>query len=86
MLCSHWRIDLDDLKVKHDQIIEKVNKNRNNLMELMNFIHKIHTNTALNTMTPEHLENEKNIQQTFLNIKSELQNLSKLIQIERSIY
>ena len=56
MLCSHWRIDLDDLKVKHDQIIEKVNKNRNNLMELMNFIHKIHTNTALNTMTPEHLE------------------------------
>lgn len=59
MLCSHWRIDLDGLKLKHDLIIEKVNKNRNNLMELMNFIYKIHTNTALNIMTPEHLENEK---------------------------
>ncbi|HCD3607503.1 TPA: integrase, partial [Staphylococcus aureus] len=86
MLCSHWRIDLDDLKVKHDQIIEKVNKNHDNLMELMNFIYKIHTNTALNIMTPEHLENEKDLEQTHLNVKSELQNLSKLIQIERSIY
>ncbi|MDQ0298695.1 hypothetical protein J2S78_001103 [Salibacterium salarium] len=86
MLCSHWRIDLDDLKVQHDQIIKKVNKNRDNLMELMNFIYKIHTNTAINIMTPEHLENEKGLEQTFLNIKSELQNLSKLIQIERSIY
>ncbi|MCR0852999.1 integrase [Staphylococcus aureus] len=86
MFCSHWRIDLDDLKVKHDQIIEKVNKNHDNLMELMNFIYKIHTNTALNIMTPEHLENEKDLEQTHLNVKSELQNLSKLIQIERSIY
>ena len=86
MLCSHWRIDLDDLKLKQEQIVEKVNKNRDNLMELMNFIYKIHTNTALNIMTPEHLENEKNLEQTFLNIKSELDNLSKLIQIERSIY
>lgn len=30
MLCSHWRIDLNDLKVKRDQIIKKVNKNRDN--------------------------------------------------------
>lgn len=67
-------------------IIEKVNKNRNNLTELMNFIYKIHTNTVLNIMTPEHLENEKDLQQTFRNIKLELHNLSKLIQIERSIY
>ncbi|ADU31289.1 tyrosine-type recombinase/integrase [Evansella cellulosilytica] len=86
MLCSHWRIDLDGLKIKHDLIIEKVNKNRNNLMELMNFIYKIHTNTVLNIMTPEHLENEKDLQRTFQKVKSELHNLSKLIQIERSIY
>src|SRR5699024_984869 len=68
MLCSHWRIDLNDLKVKRDQIIKKVNKNRDNLMELMNFIYKIHTNTALNIMTPEHLENKKDLEQQFLNI------------------
>jgi hypothetical protein len=52
----------------------------------MNFIYKIHTNTVLNIMTSEHLENEKDLQQTFRNIKSELHNLSKLIQIERNIY
>lgn len=87
MLCSHWRIDLDDIKLKEDLIIEKVNKNRNNLIELMNFIYKIHTNTVLNIMSPGYyLENEKDLQQTFQKVKSELHNLSKLIQIERNIY
>ncbi|RST76212.1 site-specific integrase [Siminovitchia acidinfaciens] len=86
MNCSHWRIDLDDLKLRHDLIIEKVNKNRNNLIELMNFIYKVHTNTVLNITTSEHLGNEKDLQQTFQKVKSELQNLSKLIEIERSIY
>src|SRR5699024_5284858 len=86
MLCSHWRIDLNDLKVKRDQIVKNVKKNRYNQKELMNYIYKIHTNTALNIMTHEHLENETDLDQTFVYIKSELQNLSKLIQIERSIY
>src|SRR5699024_8327913 len=86
MLCRHGPIDLNDLKVKRDQILKKVKKKRDNLMKLMNLIYKIKTNTDLNIMTPEHLENEKDLEQTFLNIKSELQNLSKLIQIERSIY
>ncbi|CAM3746784.1 tyrosine-type recombinase/integrase [Mesobacillus zeae] len=86
MLCSHWRIDFDDIKLKHNLIIEKVNKNRNNLNELMNFIYKIHTNTVLNTLTPKHLENEKDLQQTLQKVKSELHNLSKLIQFERNIY
>lgn len=86
MHCSHWRIDLEDIKLKHDLIIEKINKNRNNLIELMNFIYKIHTNTVLNIMTPGYLENEKDLQQTFKKIKSELHNLSKLIEIERNIY
>src|SRR5699024_12041722 len=30
MLCSHSRIDLNDLNMKRDQIIKKVNKNRDN--------------------------------------------------------
>src|SRR5699024_2022351 len=86
MLCSHWRIDLNDLKVTRDQIIKKVNKNRDNLMELMNFIYKIQRNTAITIMTSGQHENEKDLAQTFLKIKSQLQNLSKLIQIERSSY
>src|SRR5699024_11489185 len=85
MLCSHWRIDLNELEVKHDLIVEKVNKKRNNLLDLMNFIYKIHTNTALNIMSSEYLEQEKDLHQTFQNIKSEIHNLSKLIQIERGI-
>ncbi|MCZ8533031.1 integrase [Psychrobacillus psychrodurans] len=86
MLCSHWRIELDDIKLKHDLIIEKVNKNRDNLIELMNFIYKVHTNTVLNIMSPEHLENENHLQHTLQKVKSELHNISKIIQIERNIY
>lgn len=85
MLCSHWRIDLDDLKSEHHHILNKINQNRNNLIDLMNFIYKIHTKTVLNIMTGESLENDRKLEQTFIDIKSNLDKLSKLTQIERSI-
>jgi len=86
MLCSHWRLDLEDLQSKHDLIVDKINNNRNKLIELMNFIYKLHTNGVLNMTEPGHLDNETDLQQKLKKVKSELHNLSKLMQYEGGIY
>lgn len=86
MFCSHWRLDLDDLYYKHNLIVNKLNENQNNLIDLMNFIYKLHTKGILNIMAPGHLENETNLQQVLQKIKSEIHNRSILTQYERSIY
>src|SRR5699024_176466 len=86
MLYSNWRIDLNDLKVKLDQILKNIINKQNNHMELIKYNYKIHTNTAITNMTPDNLENEKDLDQTLLKNKSDKKNITTQNQIARRIY
>lgn len=86
MNCSHWRVELDDLQQKHDLIINKINTNRNSLIELMNFFYKLHTKSILKNTELCHIEDEKSSQIYIKKINAELQNLSNLVQIERRLH
>lgn len=48
MLCTHWRIDYDDLIKNSEEIL---NKTKSNITELMNFIYYLRTNAEFNLNT-----------------------------------
>lgn len=82
MLCSHWRIDKEELNENHFEIIKKINNTRDNVTELMNFIQSFHKNIINEMPDTNDFENDITRLTTLNKINSEIINLTKLTNLK----
>lgn len=87
MLCTHWRINYDDLIRNSEEILNNINKTKSNITELMNFIYSLRTNAEFNLNTE--FKSEDNISRALKKVNSEIVNLFELTKLqkgENSVY
>lgn len=78
MLCSHWRIDAQELLKKEDLIKECFSKRRRHIHELFAFIKNLHTHILKDEFTRTNPNTLKQLKTTSKQIQAEIYNLTKI--------